>query len=142
MILEFLSWFVRLRSMNKKILIPIVVVLIVVALLAIIRELIYQQKYCNEASAWGALDTSIMLELGDYYRENQRYPDSLTELDPEFSDGATSDMLDQIEYQADGISCKYNYHRKAGKRNQTILVEVEYANGEMRIYDTSVIPAH
>jgi hypothetical protein len=122
--------------MNKKILITIVVVsvlLVCVIVPVLARVLISSYQYCREVSSWGALDCSIMLELGDYYDENRKYPDSLEGLNLVFEDGATPDMLDQLQYQANGTSCRYSYSRHAGKWWNTdtkTLVEIEFSDGD------------
>jgi hypothetical protein len=91
---------------------------------ASIRMLDTSFQYCREVSAWGALDTSIMLELGDYYKNNGRYPDSLEGLNIEFSDGATSDMLSRLQYESHGTSCTYSYYRHAGERDKKLKTRV------------------
>ena len=90
-------------------------------------------KYCHEGSAWGALDRSIYFEIRDYYDENGKYPDSLDGLELEFSDGATSDMLNQIQYQSDGTSCQYSYNRHAGKWDKQLKtrVDITFTEGKL-----------
>ncbi|MHC5182195.1 MAG: hypothetical protein ACYSOW_10065 [Planctomycetota bacterium] len=114
--------------MNKKIVIPITLIFALITCIFVpigYRMLVSSTKYCHEASAWGALDRSIMLELDDYYDENGKYPDSLRELNIEFSDGATLDMLNQIQYQSNETSCQYSYNRHAGKWDTSIKTHVE-----------------
>lgn len=78
-----------------------------------------------------------MLELDAYYRENGKYPDSLEGLNLSFEDGATTAMLDQIQYQADGTSCTYSYSRHAGRLWDTNIktrVEIIFADGKNQSY--------
>ena len=98
-----------------------------------IRMLDTSFQYCREVSAWGALDTSIMLELGDYYDENGKYPDSLVGLKLEFSDGASPNMLNQIQYESNGTSCKYRYYRHAGKWDKHLKtrVDITFTEGKL-----------
>ncbi len=97
-----------------------------------IRILTSSMQYCREESSWGAIDTSIMIELGKYYEKNGQYPDSLEGLNIEFSDGATPNMLDLLQYESTGKSCKYSYYRHAGEwdRHMKTRVDIAFTEGK------------
>ena len=102
-----------------------------------VRALASSHRYCREVSAWGALDCSIMLELNEYYREHQRYPDSLKELNLVFEDGAIPEMLNVIQYDFNNTTCTYSYNRHAGKLwdvNTQTHVKITFAEGKQQTY--------
>jgi len=106
-----------------------------------LRMLSSSMQYCHEVSAWGALDCSIMLELGDYYDENGKYPDSLEVLPLVYEDGAMPDMLSKIQYDSQRASCKYSYTRHAGKWDTHIKtrVEISFSQGKSpRKHETTI----
>lgn len=121
-------------SMKIRMVIIGVIVLLCVTVPIGSRMLISGMRYCRQVAAWGALDTSIMLELDDYYVEHGRYPDSLAELDLLFSDGAGPEMLDQIQFQSEMSSCRYHYYRHAGQWDLRIKtrVDVSFTDGALR----------
>lgn len=61
-------------------------------------------------SAYSGLETSLIIELDSYYRQNAKYPDSLNMLsDIEYSDGATPEMLSNFKYEVGGDSCSISH---------------------------------
>ena len=125
--------------MNKKIAITSITILSIAACILLsmgFRLLVSSTKYCREVSAWGALDTSIYCELDDYYEKHSKYPDSLEVLNLLFEDGEIPDMLNRIQYQSGGTSCKYSYDRHAGKWDTNIKthVEITFSEGGNRTY--------
>ena len=123
--------------MNKKIATYSALSLVVCLVLLIgSKILVSSTRYCRDVSAWGALDTSIYCEINNYYKENDKYPGSLEILNLLFEDGAVPDMLNQIQYQSNGTSCKYSYIRHAGKWDDNIKthVEITFSKGGNKTY--------
>lgn len=82
-----------------------------------------------------------MLELGDYYDNYGKYPDTLDELNIEFLDGATPDMLNLLQYESTGTSCRYSYYRHAGKWDKQLKtrVDVTFTEGKLPGKTTSQV---
>lgn len=122
---------------RKRIILWVVVVVVgCIPASAAIRMFVSSTKYCRQVSAWGALDTSICVELNQYYNKHGKYPDSLEGLHLLFEDGANPNMLSQIQYQAQGTSCWYSYERHAGKWNMNVKtqVEIKFSEGHRASY--------
>ena len=123
---------------NKKVAIIIIISTVVACTFVVFgaKMLSTSTRYCREVSAWGALDTSIYCEMNDYYEEHGKYPDSLEVLNLVFEDGASPNMLNRIQYQSNGTSCKYSYNRHAGKWDENIKthVEITFSEGGYKTY--------
>jgi hypothetical protein len=97
-----------------------------------IRILLHTVQCTRERSAWGALETGLMIELNSYYREHGRYPDSLDPINMSIclSDGATEEMFRQVQYQSYGTSCEFTYvMEKAGELIEWKFVEGKWEKG-------------
>ena len=61
-------------------------------------------------SAYESLNTSLMIQLSNYYMNNGRYPNSLDELtEIRYSDGTTPEMLKDFKYMSNEKSCELSY---------------------------------
>ncbi len=118
--------------MTKKVLFSLIIAVFSLCIIGPFgfKALSASMKYCHEGSAWGALNQSIYFEMNDYYDAHGKYPKSLDELNLVFSDGATREMLNQIQYQTDGTSCQYSYYRQADKWNRDKKARVEITISE------------
>ena len=78
-------------------------------------------------TAYETLNTSLMISLSSYYRQNGRYPESVSELtEIEYCDGATPDLLKDFKYASDGNSCELSYFSAHfGKELKLYMVEGE-----------------
>ena len=83
-------------------------------------------NHTGQTSAWGAIETSLYVELSKFYQNKGCYPETLEELRIEYSDGAPSDMLGDIEYNSDKDKCSFSYTRK-NLRGEDVLIKYDFS---------------
>lgn len=62
-------------------------------------------------SAYCALECELVVALTLYYDENGLYPESLSLLELEYSDGAHAAMLHEFRYRNEGPTCYFEYDK-------------------------------